>query len=162
MPLQCSIPIGNQFEAHLCVCDAIEFYGNKLSLPLAHVVPARKVAFFWIGGTGKSMRGLWQTRTLPGGKRAHIAFELAEVELQTAPARLRRAGIQPLDFAGGPIEEAVVLPWMPAASVYFHDPDNNLLEFITMMPGGPPRPALDPLSWVESTATRQSRIERTC
>src|ERR1041385_2746258 len=91
MPLQCSIPIGNQFEAHLCVCDAIEFYGNKLSLPLAHVVPARKVAFFWIGGTGKSMRGLWQTRTLPGGKRAHIAFELAEVELQTAPALLRRS-----------------------------------------------------------------------
>jgi hypothetical protein len=50
MSLQCSIPIGNQFEAHLGVCDAIEFYGNKLSLPLAHVVPARKVAFFGSAG----------------------------------------------------------------------------------------------------------------
>jgi len=37
---------------------------------------------------------------------------------------------------------------MPAASVYFRDPDNNLLEFITMLPD-PPRPDLGVLSWSE-------------
>lgn len=31
------------------------------------------------------------------------------------------------------------MAWMPAASVYFRDPDNNLLEFMTMLTD-PPRP----------------------
>jgi hypothetical protein len=35
---------------------------------------------------------------------------------------------------------------MPAAAVYFRDPDNNLLEFITMLPD-PPRADLGVLSW---------------
>jgi len=32
-----------------------------------------------------------------------------------------------------------VLAWMPAVSVYFRDPDYNLLEFIMMLPGPAPR-----------------------
>ena len=51
-------------------------------------------------------------------------------------------------LAGLPTEEPVVLAWMPAASVYFRDPDNNLLEFITMLTD-PPRPDLGVLSWSE-------------
>lgn len=48
----------------------------------------------------------------------------------------------------GPItEEPVVLTGMPAA-VYFRDPDNNLLEFISML-SGPPRPDLEVLRWSE-------------
>jgi len=47
--------------------------------------------------------------------------------------------LQPRDLAGLPTQEPVVLAWMPAASVYFRDPDNNLLEFMTMLTD-PPRP----------------------
>jgi hypothetical protein len=37
------------------------------------------------------------------------------------------------DFDGRPTEEPVVLAWMPAASLYFHDPDGNLLEFLAVL-----------------------------
>ncbi len=51
------IPIRGLFETHLTVRDldrSIEFYRDTLGLPLAHVVPERNVAFFWIGGQGRS------------------------------------------------------------------------------------------------------------
>ena len=32
-----------------------------------------------------------------------------------------------------------MLAWMPAASLYFHDPDGNLLECLSMLPD-PPEP----------------------
>jgi len=60
---------------------------------------------------------------------------------------------------GGPeIDEPVVFPWMPAASVYFDDPDGNSLEYISLLPQ-PARPELSgtvPLSaW--STMNAASR-----
>ena len=51
------------FEAHLIVADldlSMAFYRDRLGLELAHVVPARRAAFFWIGSRGHSMLGLWQ------------------------------------------------------------------------------------------------------
>lgn len=83
---------------------------------------------------------------MPISVSLHVAFQVAISDLHEAPARLQRAGIQPIDLAGLPTEEPVVLAWMPAASVYFRDPDNNLLEFITMLPD-PPRLDLGVLSW---------------
>jgi len=41
-----------------------------------------------------------------------------------------------------------VLAWMPAASIYFRDPDNNLLEYITVLPDPPDRD-LGVVSWNE-------------
>ncbi len=61
-------------------------------------------------------------------------------------AKLRSAGITPLDFANNATDEPVVLAWMPAASLYFQDPDGNLLEFLSMLPDGP-RPDLGVLGW---------------
>ena len=60
--------------------------------------------------------------------------------------RLRAANITPLDFRGKPSDEATVLGWMPAASVYFNDPDGNLLEFLTMLPDAP-QPELGVVRW---------------
>jgi hypothetical protein len=37
---------------------------------------------------------------------------------------------------------------MPAATVYFRDPDGNMLEFLTMLPDAP-RPELNVLPWRE-------------
>ncbi len=40
-----------------------------------------------------------------------------------------------------------MLSWMPAASVYFDDPDGHSLEFITMLPDRPrPELGMIPLS----------------
>jgi hypothetical protein len=49
---------------------------------------------------------------------------------------------------GAPIDEPVVLSWMPAASVYFDDPDGHSLEYICML-DEPPRPDLGFVSWSE-------------
>jgi len=143
------IPISDLFEAHLTVSEldrAVTFYGNILGLPLARVFPERRVAFFLIGVPGKAMLGLWEAGTMPMNVSLHVAFQVALSDLHEAPTRLEKAGVQPRDFAGAPTQEPIVLAWMPAASVFFRDPDNNLLEFIAMLPD-PPRPDLGVLPW---------------
>ena len=54
MPSENLTPIADLFEAHLTVNDldrAVAFYRDQLALPLAHIFPERKVAFFWTGET---------------------------------------------------------------------------------------------------------------
>ena len=124
------------------------FYGESLSLQLASVFPERRVAFYWIGGPGKAMLGLWEAGSAPQRMSLHFAFRVDLHDLLEAPARLRAAGIVPRDFAGNPTEECVVLAWMPAASLYFNDPDGNLLEFLCMLPEQA-KPELGVVSWHE-------------
>ena len=78
--------------------------------------------------------------------RSHLAFAVSVDDVVAAPEALRSAGITPLDFNGHPTTEPVVLAWMPAASVYFRDPDGHLLEFIAMLPDQP-RPSDGVVSW---------------
>jgi lactoylglutathione lyase len=129
MPSKNLTPIADLFETHLTVTDldrAAAFYRDQLALPLAHIFPERKVAFFWIGAPGKAMLGLWEASAMPINVSLHVA------------------------------EEPVVLAWMPAASVYFRDPDNKLPEFIAILTD-PPRPDLGILprsDWVRRTSPR--------
>jgi len=67
----------------------------------------------------------------------HVVFRVDLSDLLRAPESLRASNGTPLDFAGNPTEELVVLAWMPAASVYSHDPDGNLFEFLSMLPDSP-------------------------
>lgn len=143
--------ISDLFEAHLTVTDldrAVAFYQESLALPLARVFRERKVAFFWLGAPGKAMLGLWQADTMRLSRSSHVAFQVDLAGLHQAPARLREAGIVPRDFDGNPTDDPVVLAWMPAASIYFSDPDGNLLEFLCMLPD-PPRPELGVIRWSE-------------
>ncbi|MGB0035823.1 MAG: VOC family protein [Candidatus Acidiferrales bacterium] len=147
------IPIRDLFESHLTVADlqrSMKFFGDVLGLELALVVPERKAAFYWVGGRGKSMLGVWEAGSGPQRMSLHIAFTVELADLLDAPERLRAANVTPLDFACNPTDEPDVLAWMPAASVFFHDPDGNLLEFITML-SNRPQPELGAVGWSEWT-----------
>jgi lactoylglutathione lyase len=134
------IPIRDLFEAHLSVSDlqrSMAFFGDVLGLELAQAFLERKVAFYWVGGRGGSMLGLWETGTGPQRLSLHVAFRVDISDLLKAPDVLRAANVTPLDFAGKPTREPVVFAWMPAASLFFHDPDGNLLEFLSILPDSP-------------------------
>ena len=137
------------FETHLTVADlerSVAFYRDVIGLPVALELPERGAAFHWIGRPGQAMLGLWSIGSAPVGMRLHVAFEMALADVRAAPERLRAQGIQPLSFFGAPADEPSVIGWMPAAAVYFTDPDGHMLEYLAML-DGPPKPELGIVPW---------------
>lgn len=153
-------PVSRLFEAHLPVADlatSIEFYRDRVGLELAHVVAEREAAFFWIGSSGNAMLGLWAAGSGPQKMTMHIAFAAALDDVIAAPQALQGAGIPPLDFYGQPTDEPVVLAWMPAASIYFRDPDGHLLEYIAML-ADEARPTDGVVKWREWTTGARAHV----
>ena len=151
--------VSGLYESHLTVANldrSIAFYRDVVGLELAHTVPSRRAAFFWVGGRDRSMLGLWCIYSSPIRLRLHIAFTTDLEQVRDAVAALRSKGIIPRSGGGGPeCDEPIVLPWMPAASVYFDDPDGHSLEYIALLPH-PPQPDMHdwvPLSVWEATNT---------
>jgi lactoylglutathione lyase len=133
-------PVRQLFETHLTVRDlqrSVAFYRDVVGLELGRLDEDRRVAFLWIGGRGKTMLGLWAVGSAPLGMRLHTAFTVDLERVLAAPLALRKADVVPLDFYHQPTDEPSVLAWMPAASVYFNDPDSHLLEYIAMLPQDP-------------------------
>jgi len=148
------IPIRGLFETHLNVADldrSVRFYRDVLNLPLARIFSGRRVAFFWIGRPGQAMLGVWETGTAPNRMSLHTAFDVRVEDVLASVEALRKAGLTALDLDSQPTTEPVVLAWMPAVAVYFHDPDGNLLEFLSMLPEDP-RPELGVLPWSSWTS----------
>lgn len=126
------------YETHLHVKDlnaAINFYKEKLGLKLGHTT--EKNAFFWIGEPGYQMLGLWQVPVSSELEKRHFAFEVELDFLVHSIQWLRDQGIEVIGSQGKGNEEPIVQAWMPAASIYFLDPDGNKLEFISMLDDKP-------------------------
>ena len=149
------VPIYGLFETHLTVSNlqrSIRFYRDIVGLQLAVEASERNAAFFWIGdpsySSRHSMLGLWSVGTAPLGLNLHVAFEVAAInDLLDAPKRLKDQGIMPLSFFGIESMEPSVIGWMPAAAIYFRDPDGHLMEYLTMLDGKERRPDLGIVSW---------------
>jgi len=69
------------FEAHLP--------RDLVGLELAHVVPARQAAFFWIGLRGSGMLGLWAAGVSPQKTTPHVAFAISLDDVIAAPRTLQ-------------------------------------------------------------------------
>lgn len=142
------------FETHLTVSDlerSVAFYRDVVQLPLAYEVRDRGAAFFWVGDPGQAMLGLWSLGSAPLGMVLHIAFGVALDELLEAPELLRARGVAPLSFFGEPASEPSVIGWMPAAAVYFRDPDGHQLEYLAMLDERP-RADLGVVPWSQWAA----------
>jgi lactoylglutathione lyase len=139
------------FEAHLNVTDlgrSVGFYREVVGLEVAYEVPERGGAFLWCGEAGGSMLGLWEQGSMPMAMRLHVAFAVSLEEVLAAPGRLAAHGIEARSFFGEPSEEPSAIGWMPAAAIYFQDPDGHSLEYLAML-DGPPRPELGIVPWSE-------------
>jgi lactoylglutathione lyase len=139
------------YETHLMVSDldrSVAFYRDVVGLPVALEVPERAATFLWIPDSRRSMLGLWSRGSAPLGMTLHIAFAVDLEDLLEAPARLRANGVTPLSFFGDETDEPSVIGWMPAAAVYFNDPDQHMLEYLAML-DTEPRPDVGIVNWSE-------------
>lgn len=148
------VRVTSLFEAHLPVADvarAIRFYRDVVGLETAYDDAERGVAFLWAGEPGGAMLGLWSLGTAPMGMRLHVAFAAELDEVLRAPKALAAAGVAPLSFFGEEADEPSVIGWMPAAAVYFLDPDGHMLEYLAMLDDAP-RPEAGIVTWSDWNA----------
>jgi len=137
------------FETHIKVANleqSMDFYGELLGLPLATIDEKRRVAFYWLGGRGEAMLGVWEQTERPI-QTQQFAFRCAiEDVLQQSVTYLQARNLPAYNFLKDGTERPMVFGWMPAVAIYFNDPDGHSLEFIAMLPD-PPRPEVGVVSW---------------
>jgi lactoylglutathione lyase len=126
------------FETHLDVASlthSMDFYENILGLQCAFYDQQRKAAFFWIGGRGEAMLGLWE-RPVSEIQMRHFAFRCDKEDILLRSIDfLKSRNLKPYNFLNTDMGEPMVFCWMPAIAIYFHDPDGHELEFISMLEG---------------------------
>lgn len=134
------------FEAHLHVLDlekAMRFYGHVLGLELGRHEPERQAAFYWVGEKRRTMLGLWEAPpwiiegTANVVRTQHVAFAVSLEDLNATIQLLKKNGIELRNFFDQITDEPSVFSWLPAASIYFHDFDGHLLEFIAKIDDQP-------------------------
>ena len=85
-----------------------------------------------------------------------FAFEVTLNDLLIASRRLRSYGITPLSFFGQETDEPSVICWMPAAFIYFRDPDGHLIEHLATL-NESPKPTLGVIPYSEWSDNRENR-----
>jgi len=137
------------YEAHLPVTDlarSIAFYAKLgFRLGFGSETDPGALLLFEAENT-RWMLGLYRVEEVSHRHPAesHLALRVPEARVDQMVPDLRRLGIEPLHPAHaplqGPMTEPIVHGWMPAAAVFFRDPDGHLLELIAEL-SAPPRPS---------------------
>jgi len=98
------------------VATAEKFYREVLGLEVGLRDDRRNWIFMRAGGGGmivlQEERGEW--------RQQHFAFAVAEHDVDSAAATLRRLGVT--------VDGPMVHDWIPAMSLYFADPDGHDVE----------------------------------
>lgn len=122
------------YEVSLPVTDlerSVSFYVEKLGFEVGFWAEERSVVYLWFT-EAETRWGLILFRVDTVVRRHgadHISFRVAEDDVDRMVPWLRERGIEPLiPVTGEPMEEPMVITWMPAAAVFFEDPDGNLIE----------------------------------
>ncbi len=143
-----SNPILGLFETHINVGDlqgSMRFYQELLGLELGHYEEARHLAIYWLGTRGEAMLGLWE-KPQDQVFVEHFAFRTSLDHMKTIRSYLRERGLAYRNFLEDGSDALQVFGWMPAVSVYFHDPDGHSLEFLAMLSDAP-KPELGVVTW---------------
>ncbi len=128
------------FETHLQVANleaSMNFYSLLPGIELANVDENRRVAFYWVGKRGEAMLGLWE-KSGENITSQHFAFRCAAEDIiDHAESFLNERSLAGYNFLNDGTPRPMVFAWMPAISIYFNDPDQHVLEFISMLPQEP-------------------------
>lgn len=135
------------YEVHLPVTDvnrAIDFYVGKLGFELGFRGTESSALLSYTDGSTRWMLGVFRVDSVIRHKDAdwhHISFRVAEKDVDQMVPYLCERGIEPVHPPRapiqGPMNEPIVHGWMPAAAVFFKDPDGHLLEFIADLAHAP-------------------------
>jgi lactoylglutathione lyase len=159
------------YEVHLPVKDldrSVDFYVEKLGFKLGFGTRGgTSTLLLYADGNARSMLGLFQVDTVVHRHPAdyHISFRIAEEDVDQMIHYLRERGIEPVHPPNapvqGPMHEPIVHGWMPAAAVFFRDPDEHLIELIAELSDAPrPNFVYRPLSeWRTFVETEQKAKE---
>lgn len=128
------------YEVHLPVTDldrSTDFYVDRLGFERGFGGKGQAGVLLLYGdGERRWMLGLFQVDQVVHRHPAeyHISFRVPEQQVDGMIPYLRKRGIEPLHPptapVQGPMQEPIVHGWMPAAAVFFRDPDGHLLELI--------------------------------
>lgn len=137
------------YEVHLPVTDidrSIDYFTEKLGFELAFG-DRRDSSVLLLYDKGEScwMLGLFEVDHIDHRHPAeyHISFRVSESNVDQMISWLRNRNIQPSHpptvpgVGGQEMKEPIVHGWMPAAAVFFRDPDGHLLELIADLDGEP-------------------------
>lgn len=138
------------YEAHLPVSDlrrSVEFYATLGFRVGFGSIQDRSVLLLYERGGTRWMLGLFVVDVITHRHPAeyHVALRVPEADVDGMIPYLRERGIDPVHPDTAPIQGRMVEPivhgWMPAASVFFRDPDGHLLELIAEL-GDEARPEI--------------------
>jgi lactoylglutathione lyase len=131
------------YEVFIPVTDldrSMEFY-NRLGFRLGWRDHSSSALLLHNDGGTRSMLGLTHVDVV--SRSHHLSFRVFHGDVDAMVPYLHEKGIATIHPSKSPVQgemkEPVVHGWMPAASVFFKDPDGHLLELIADLPD-PPRP----------------------
>ena len=144
---------------------AIDFYVGKLGFELGFTGRGQSSVLLMFrtepcaGCSGFSLSKLSCTAIPPS---ITFPFGVTEADVDRMVPYLRERGIEPIHPPAAPVQgamnEPIVHGWMPAASVFFHDPDGHLLELIADLSDAPrPEILYRPLSEWRALVGRVAR-----